>query len=132
MQIPQTVYEAVGVTGAILRRPVALCRAGAPTPVRRHGASGLPGFLRSRPDTGGQRDIWKDGGAPVDIVVFDARTDILSLTFYGPYPLPRLSLKLDEERCVTTIMANGKAVAVLRDAGSEFTLANSVASRQMT
>ena len=119
--------EACGGTvrgaGAILRRPAAFGPHPLPVAAHRYGA-GLPGFLGRRPGGDGRGGMWRDGDKPVDVGGFDSREDVLSLTFLGSGPLPALSLRQDEAARLTTLLANGKPIAVLRNAGPEFSLAN--------
>lgn len=115
--------ETTMAAGAVLRRPAAFDPVPAPAVARRAGA-GLPVFLRRRWGGDGAGGMWRDGDGPLDIGGFDPREDVLSLTFLGPGPLPALSLRKDEVDCVTTLLANGKPVVILRDEGPAFSLAD--------
>lgn len=67
---------------------------------------------------------WIAGGAPVEIADFDAAEDIITFVYDRDGDAPELSVARNETTGVTTIMADGRSIAVLRDASPDFSLRN--------
>ncbi|QFT93230.1 hypothetical protein FIU86_10280 [Roseovarius sp. THAF9] len=67
---------------------------------------------------------WIAGGAPVEIADFDVAEDIITFVYDRDGDAPELSVTRNETTGVTTIMADGRSIAVLRDASPEFSLRN--------
>ncbi len=67
---------------------------------------------------------WIDGGAPVEIADFDAAEDIITFVYDRDGDAPELSVERNETTGVTTILSDGRSIAVLRDASPEFSLRN--------
>lgn len=72
---------------------------------------------------------WIDGSAPVEIADFDTAEDIITFVYDRDGDAPELSVERNETTGVTTIMADGRSIAVLRDASPEFSLRNIAVGR---
>lgn len=72
---------------------------------------------------------WIEGDAPVEIADFDAAEDIITFVYDRDGDAPELSVKRNETTGVTTILADGRSIAVLRDASPEFSLRNVAVGR---
>lgn len=67
---------------------------------------------------------WIAGDAPVEIADFDAAEDIITFVYDRDGDAPELSVARNETTGVTTIMADGRSIAVLRDTSPDFSLRN--------
>ncbi|MEO1139248.1 MAG: hypothetical protein AAFW87_07305, partial [Pseudomonadota bacterium] len=67
---------------------------------------------------------WIDGGRPVEIEDFDVAEDIITFVYDRQGPEPELTVEANQTTGVTTIRADGEAIAVLRDASPEFSVKN--------
>lgn len=72
---------------------------------------------------------WISGGDPVEITDFDTAEDILSFVYDGDGPPPDLMIERDSQTGVTTLRADGEAVAILRNSTPDFSLHNVVIGR---
>ncbi|WP_306154422.1 calcium-binding protein [Roseovarius sp. MMSF_3281] len=72
---------------------------------------------------------WISGDAPVEITDFDTAEDVLSFVYNGDGPAPELTVERDEITGLTTLRADGDAVAILRNAAPGFSLQNVVVGR---
>lgn len=72
---------------------------------------------------------WISGEAPVQITDFDTEEDVLSFVYNTEGPDPELTVERDETTGLTTLRADGEAVAVLRNTSPDFSLRNVVISR---
>ncbi|MGK7652708.1 hypothetical protein ACSQ76_09930 [Roseovarius sp. B08] len=67
---------------------------------------------------------WIEGNTPVKIADFDAAEDIITFVYDRAGDTPDLSVERNETTGVTTILADGRSIAVLHDASPEFSLRN--------
>jgi len=72
---------------------------------------------------------WISGEAPVEITDFDTAEDLLSFVYDGDGPTPELTIDRDSRTGVTSLRADGEAVAVLRNSTPGFSLQNVVVGR---
>ncbi len=72
---------------------------------------------------------WIQDGRPVEITDFDTAEDVISFVYDRDGPTPELSFEVDERNGVTTLRADGQAVAVLRNAAPDFSLQNVAVGR---
>jgi Ca2+-binding RTX toxin-like protein len=72
---------------------------------------------------------WISGDAPVEITDFDTTEDVLSFVYNGEGPEPDLTIERDSRTGITTLRADGEAVAILRNSSPEFSLQNVVIGR---
>ena len=72
---------------------------------------------------------WISGDDPVEITDFDTEEDVLSFVYEGDGPPPELTIDRDTSTGVTTLRADGAAVAVLRNSAPGFSLQNVVMGR---
>jgi Ca2+-binding RTX toxin-like protein len=72
---------------------------------------------------------WISGDDPVEITDFDTAEDVLSFVYDGDGPPPELTIERDSRTGVTTLRADGEAVAVLRNSSPGFSLQNVVVGR---
>ena len=72
---------------------------------------------------------WIQDGRPVEITDFDTAEDVISFVYDRDGPTPELSFEVDERSGVTTLCADGQAVAVLRNAAPDFSLHNVAVGR---
>ena len=72
---------------------------------------------------------WITGGDPVEITDFDTAEDLLSFVYDGDGPPPDLTVERDSRTGVTTLRADGEAVAILRNSTPGFSLQNVVIGR---
>jgi len=67
---------------------------------------------------------WIEGGRPVLIEDFDLAEDLITFVSASDQPTPELTVERDTITGLTTLKADGQAVAVLRNASPEFSLRN--------
>lgn len=67
---------------------------------------------------------WIEGDRPVEIEDFDLAEDLISFVHADDQPAPDMTLEVDQQTGMTTIKADGQAVAVVRNASPEFSLRN--------
>lgn len=72
---------------------------------------------------------WIEGDKPVEITDFDEVEDIITFVYDRDGVEPELSVETNKQTGVTKIMADGKAVAVLRDASPDFSIKNVAVGR---
>lgn len=72
---------------------------------------------------------WIEGDRPVVIEDFDLAEDLISFVHADDQPTPDMTLEADRQTGMTTIKADGHAVAVLRNASPEFSLRNVAVGR---
>lgn len=67
---------------------------------------------------------WIEGGRPVLIEDFDLAEDLITFVSASDQPTPELTLERNPVTGMTTLLADGQAVAVIRNASPEFSLRN--------
>ncbi len=72
---------------------------------------------------------WISGDDPVEVTDFDTAEDVLSFVYDGDGPPPELTVERDSQAGITTLRADGQAVAVLRNSSPGFSLQNVVIGR---
>lgn len=72
---------------------------------------------------------WITGGNPVEITDFDTAEDVLSFVYNSDGPAPELTVERNSQTGVTTLLADGEPMAILRNAAPDFSLQNVVVGR---
>ncbi|MFN3210937.1 MAG: calcium-binding protein [Roseovarius sp.] len=72
---------------------------------------------------------WIGAGGPAEITDFNAAEDIITFVYDRDGDVPELSIEHDEATGVTTILADGRSIAVLRDSSPAFSLRNVAVGR---
>lgn len=72
---------------------------------------------------------WIEGGRPTMIEDFDLAEDLITFVSADDQPTPELSIERDSVTGLTTLKADGQAIAVLRNASPDFSLRNVAVGR---